>query len=418
MDLSPRIPDREKGLTASPERDFLCLNYRKFFRNAKGSPALMVSLLVILTVFGLLYHVVALVALWRLFAPKKTCPPLREGPGITVLKPVKGLTPETRECLESFLRQDYHPYQVLFGVASAADPIFPLLRELQAKTPPGLMEIVLCEAGMGQNPKVSTLRQLEPRAAYGLLVVADQDVRVGPDFLGHVAAAFTNPHLGMLSCPYRGGERRSLGAALEALIMSGDFMPGVAVARCLEGISFALGATMALTRPALARIGGFAAVADHLADDYQLGNRIFRAGYKVDLLPIPVETVNAILSFREFLAHQGRWARTLRVSRPAGYLGYGLTHTLVFALALGLVTQGAPWALGLLAGTLALRLGLTWFSEVLCLKGRLDPGQILLIPVKDLLSFFIWLSSFFIHEVTWQGRRYRLSRNGTLSLLK
>jgi ceramide glucosyltransferase len=377
----------------------------------------MIALLLLLAA-ALAYQVLALVLLARFFRQATPAPVPEGGPGITVFKPVKGLAPETRECLESFLRQDYEPYQVIFGVAEDTDPAAPLLEELRRQAPPGRVEVRVCPEPLGHNPKVSTLRQLEPYARFDLLVVADQDVKVGPDFLGRVAAAFRDPAVGLVSCPYRAGPGESLGSVLEALTISADFIPSVAAAQGLEGIRFALGAAMAFTRAALNRIGGFAPLADYLADDYQLGRRIHEAGFTVGLISYVVETVNPRLSLGAYLAHQQRWTRTYRVCRPGGYLAYGITHALVLSLFGGLISGGAPWAWGLAAAALALRLGLAWVSERLCLRGALPPAALVLLPLKDLLAFGLWLSSFLGNEVDWQGRRYSLSREGLLSPLK
>jgi len=363
---------------------------------------------------ALAYQVLALFSLARFFKKVPFHQVAGDSPGITVFKPVRGLDPETRECLESFLTQDYHPYQVLFGVADPSDPVLPLLETFRQAAPSGQVEVKLCPETLGHNPKVSILRQLEPLARYDLLVVADGDVKVGSDFLGRVAAAFQERQVGLVSCPYRAGPLKSLGSQLEALTISGEFIPSVVVARYVEGISFALGAAMAFTRTALAHAGGFVALADYLADDYQLGWRIYQAGFKVKLLPYVVETVNPSISIRDYWAHQQRWTRTYRVCRPRGYLAYGLTHALVFSLLLWLISGLTPWALGLVAATLALRLIVAWFSEKGCLGGHRSPSAFLLLPLKDLAYFGLWLSSFWGNEVVWQGRRYNLTREGLL----
>jgi len=370
--------------------------------------------LILLLLAALAYQILALVSLWRFFKKPLSRLASADSPGITIFKPVKGLAPESRECLESFLTLDYQPYQVLFGVSDPADPAWPLLESLCQAAPPGRVQAVLCPETWGHNPKVSTLRQLEPLARYDLLVVADGDVKVSPDFLDRVAAAFREPQVGLVSCPYRAGPADSLGSWLEALSISADFIPSVAVAQYVEGIRFALGATMAVTRTALAQIGGFAALADYLADDYQLGWRVHQAGFEVRLLPYVVETVNPRMRLKDYLSHQLRWTRTYRVCRPRGYFAYGITHALVFSLILWLISGLASWALGLVAATLALRLVLAWFSEKVCLGGKLNLTALFLLPVKDLLSFGLWLASFLGNEVVWQGRRYRLTPDGLL----
>jgi len=370
--------------------------------------------LFLLLLAALAYQVLALISLARFFRRPRPRQAAGDFPGITVFKPVRGLDSQTRECLASFLSQDYPSYQVLFGVADPGDPAVPLLEALRQAAPPGQVEVVVCPENLGHNPKVSILRQLEPRARYDLLVVADGDVKVGPDFLGRMAQALAEPQVGLVSCPYRSGPADSLGSRLEALTISSDFIPSVVVARFVEGISFALGAAMAFTKTALARAGGFAGLADYLADDYQLGWRIHQAGFTVRLLPYVVETVNPRMSMGDYWAHQQRWTRTYRVCRPRGYLAYGLTHALVFSLVLWLISGLAAWALGLVAVTLALRGAVAWFSEFVCLGGNLARPALLLLPFKDLAAFGLWLSSFWGKEVVWRGRRFRLTRDGLL----
>jgi len=375
----------------------------------------MVYLLALLLTAAWCYQFLALVSLGRLFRPAAPALPAGPGPGITVFKPLKGAGPLSRECLESFLAQDYHPYQVLFGVRDPQDPVVAILRELQAAHPRRDLEIVICPEALGLNPKISTLRQLLPRARYDLLVIADGDVKVGPDYLAQVAAAFRQPDVGLVSCPYRAGRSRTLGAALEALTITADFIPSVAVARQVEEIRFALGAAMALTRQALTASGGLAPLADFLADDYQLGFRVAQAGFKVRILPYVVETNNPEMRLAAYLTHQLRWARTYRVCRPGGYLAYGITQALVFSLALLWGSGLAPWAWGLVAATLALRGVLALFCERRCLGGQLPPWAFALLPVKDLIACGLWLASFLGRRVSWGERAYRVTREGKLT---
>ncbi len=366
---------------------------------------------------ALLYIFLARISLRRFFA---LAPPSRGSsprPGVTIFKPVKGLTAISRECLESFLTQDYQPYQVLFGVADPGDPVLPLLAELKRAHPQVDLEILICPQNLGLNPKISVLRQLEPRARYEVLVFSDGDVRVGPDFLARVVAALGEPGVGLVSCPYRAAPPRTLGARLEALTISADFIPAVAVGSWVEEIRFALGATMAVTREALARSGGLAALGDFLADDYQLGYRVAQAGFQVRLHPYVVETGNPKMSVREYLARQLRWSRTYRVCRPRGYLAFGITHALVYSLALLLSGGVAPWSLALLALTLAARTDLAYFSERRCLKGNLPGAAFLLLPVKDLVAFGLWLASFLGDKVTWQNARFHVTPEGKLRLV-
>lgn len=374
----------------------------------------MLTFCVLLWLVSLLYQVGAWVCLRRFFALSPS-PAAASGPGVTVFKPVKGWEPGMRECLESFLTQEYAPYEVLFGVADPHDPALTHLRELAARHSEVQVQMVLCPEVRGHNPKVSILEQLGPLARYDLLVIADADVKVGRDFLATAAAALARPKMGLVSCPYRACEPHSLGTALESLTIAGDFIPSVAVARYVQGVDFALGAAMAFTRRAYEAIGGFAPLADYLADDYQLGHRIRRAGFGVDLLPYVVETGAPNMTLKDYVLHQLRWSRTYRVCRPKGYLAYGITHTLLFALMGWWLSGWAAWAAMLVAATLGLRLGLSRYALRRCLKGRLPGPAWALVPVKDLLAVGFWLLSFLGNTVTWRGRRFRLLPDGRLA---
>jgi ceramide glucosyltransferase len=171
---------------------------------------------------------------------------------------------------------------------------------------------------------------------------------------------------------------------------------------------------MALTRQALTAIGGLAPLADFLADDYQLGWRIAQAGFQVKILPYVVETNNPEMSFSAYLGHQLRWARTYRACRPGGYLAYGITHALVYSLAILLAAGLAPWAWALVAVTLILRGAVAGFSAKVCLRAELPRRAFALLPLKDLLAFGLWLLSFLGRRVSWGERAYRVTREGKL----
>ncbi len=374
----------------------------------------LVTILTLLTCVGLMYQGAALAAL-RFFC-HRPLPGLPEGPepGITLLKPVRGVDAATRSCLTSFIRQEYPYRQILFGVAAADDPILPLLQDLQAEHAEVDIQIILCPEKLGLNPKVSTLRQLLPHARHDLLVISDSDVLAPPDLLGHLAAALREPGVGLTSCLYRAGPVATVGSALEALAISADFIPSVAVAHYLEGISFALGAVMAVRRAALEQMGGLAVIADYLADDYQLGHRVRQAGWQVTILPLVVATMPARATIRGFLAHQLRWARTYRVCRPWGFLGYGLTLVFTWSLAGWWLGGFSWWGGGLVGAAWLTRFLVAWGSERLLLGGQLPWQFFFLLPLKDLLSFALWALSFLGDAVEWQGRRYRVKSDGRL----
>lgn len=368
----------------------------------------------VLAVVGVAYQFAAYVALC--FFRRRPLPrPKGNGlPGVTLLKPVKGLESETPACLASFIRQDYPLRQVLFGVAAPDDPVLPLLRDLQSQNPGVDIQIILCPRRLGLNPKVSTLRQLLPHARYDWLVISDSDILVQPDLLRRLAGALQQPGIGLATCLYRAGPVQTWGAALEALSISADFIPAVTVAYYVEGVKFALGAVMALPRQVLEDIGGFAGIADFLADDYQLGYRVSQAGLQVHLLPYVAQTLASRETVAGYLAHQLRWARTYRVCRPRGYFAYGVTLALPWGLLAWLASGLAVWAGQLLTLCLLVRLVVAVVAERAGLRGQLPWRYFLLLPLKDMAAFGLWLLSFFGDTVRWQGARYRVRPDGRL----
>jgi len=367
-----------------------------------------------LALLGLVYQGAALAALWCFCRRPLPQPSGGDLPGITVLKPLRGVSPETEACLASFFQQDYPRFQILFGVAAADDPVVGLVAALADRFPHVEVELVQCPQKMGLNPKVSTLRQLLPRATQELLVISDSDVWAPPDLLANLGAALQEGGVGLTSCLYKAGPLAALGSALEALAISADFIPSVAVAHYLEGVSFALGAVMAVRREALGQMGGLAAIADYLADDYQLGRRIHQAGWRVTLLPLVVSTCQPHTSFTGFLSHQLRWARTYRVCRPRGFFGFGITFVLTWSLLAWWLSGWSLWGWVLLGCGLAGRTAVAWgAARLLEQEGRLGK-MVSLLPLKDMLSFIIWLLSFLGDQVVWQGRRYRVKVDGRL----
>ena len=335
-------------------------------------------------------------------------------PGVSVLKPLKGVDAEALANFESFCRQDYPCYQVLFGVSDPDDPIIPLVRRLQARHPELDIQLHLLAENEG-NPKAVLLHQLAARAGHDVLVTSDSDIRVPPDFLRSAAIPLNDPSVGLVTFPYRGTAPVTFTARLEALHMSGTFLPSALVGRRLLGMRFALGASTALRRRDLERLGGFAAVAPYLADDYQLGSRIAGLGLRVDMSRTVVASVLGATSFREQWEREVRWARTTRVSRPLEYPGLLLTHTLPLALVLVPLTGSSTLSLAVLGISLVLRLAVAW--RVTALAGGRDIQRWLAwLPVRDLLSAAVWLVGLVGTRVTWRGRRYRVGVDGRLSV--
>jgi ceramide glucosyltransferase len=256
---------------------------------------------------------------------------------------------------------------------------------------------------------VSNLAQMLSHARYEHIVVNDSDIRVPPHYLQRVLAPLTDPDVGLVTCPYRGVGNMSLGSRLESLGISSDFIPGVLVARTIEGIKFGLGSTLAFRRRDLQAIGGFEALADYLADDYHIGNRIAALGKKVQLSSVVVESFLPRYTMRSFFDHQLRWARTVKDARLWGYIGLAVTFGLPWALLAVILARGATWAWILLALTAVMRVAVALYVGQRVLH---DPQTHLLkwLLLRDILAFGVWVSSFAGHTVAWRGARYTLKQ--------
>jgi ceramide glucosyltransferase len=336
---------------------------------------------------------------------------------ISVLKPVKGLEEDSYANFASFCCQQYDaPLQLIFAVASDDDPVIPIIRQLMADFPDQDISLQINGTIHGPNHKVSNLINAYPQAKHDLLMICDSDIRVAPTFLQSVTAHFDDPRMGLVSSPYRSSKVFGATTALEALAFTCEMIPNVLVARQLEGLSFALGAAMTFRRKALEEIGGLPSLVNYLADDYQLGNQIHHAGWKLALDSQFVESMLKPETLCTTLARQLRWARTMRVSRSGGYLASGITLP-GLAILLALATGPLPSALSAISLLYFIRLTVcTCFSR--CWVGdRLLPTWSWLLPLRDLMAFGTWLLSFLGNHVTWRGQRFVVRPDGCLTPL-
>jgi ceramide glucosyltransferase len=252
-------------------------------------------------------------------------------------------------------------------------------------------------------------------ARYEQLIVNDSDIRVQPDYLRRIMAPLANEKVGMVTCLYRGEAAAPLGSRLESLGISTDFCAGVLVARQLEGgIRFGLGSTLAFRRADLHRIGGFESFVDYLADDYELGKRIVECGLSVELSHVVVTTHLPDYTLRGFLAHQLRWARGVRDSRPGGYLGLVFTFGLLWSCLAVISAHGAVWAWLLLASVFVLRFAVASVVGGNVLHDHRLLRNLWLIPLRDLIAVGVWIVSLGGRTVTWRGDRFQL-KGGKLS---
>jgi len=330
-------------------------------------------------------------------------------PPVSILKPLKGTDPEIYASFRSHCQQDYPEYEIIFGVSDPADPAVASVRRLQQEFPSHSIRLVICPEILGANVKVSNLEQMLAASRHEHLLVNDSDIRVERDYLRHVVAPLTEDHVGMVTALYRGAAEPTLGSYLESLGISTDFCGGVLAARQLEGgLRFALGSTLAFRRRDLERIGGFRAIVDFLADDYELGRRIADLGLKVVLSSVVVETHLPAYDLSGFFAHQMRWARGVRDARLGGYIGLASTFGLFWALLILVAFHGASWAIGVFAAVVLARFAVGIVTGRFVLKDRQVLNQLWMLPVRDLIAVGVWIVSFAGHTITWRGDRFQL----------
>jgi ceramide glucosyltransferase len=325
-------------------------------------------------------------------------------PAVTILKPLRGVDPQMYESFRSHCVQNYPEYEIIFGVSEPEDPAVEAVHQLMKEFPQARIQLVVCREVLGNNRKVSNLVQMAAFARYDHLLINDSDIYVAPDYLERVMAPFASPHVGMVTCPYRGIAASTLGSKLESLGISTEFIAGVMVARQIEdGIHFALGSTLAMSRKALEAIGGLRPLVDYLADDFELGNRISRAGYQVVLADVVVETHLPAYSLVHFFEHQLRWARSTRDSRRAGYIGLLLTFGLPWAMLTVLLARGTTWSWILLGAAMALRVAVAMAVGLGVVHDRAVLSNLWLLPLRDVVAFWVWFASFADNKVHWRG---------------
>jgi ceramide glucosyltransferase len=355
----------------------------------------------------------ALFAAWaaRSFA-RRAAEPAGDYPSVTLLKPLHGLEPDLYADLAGFCAQAYPgPVQIVFGVDDPADPAVDIVHKLVADFPGRDLTLVINARRHGENRKVSNLINMARQARHDVLIVSDSDIVVGPDYLAHIVAALTQPGVGLVTCLYHGTAAAGIWSRLSAVAIDYHFLPNVLVGLKLGLAAPCFGSTIALRSKTLAKIGGFEAAADQLADDYALGELVRATGQAVAIPNYMVAHVCAERSARELIRHELRWARTIRAIDPAGFAGLAITHALPLAL-LGLLLGGINAAGLIVVGALACRFVLqSAVDRAFRLRGEL----FWLGPLRDILSFAIFVASFFGRGVEWRGHRYGLRADNSLA---
>ena len=357
--------------------------------------------------------VLAAVAKFRKESQKLLYPPVADAslPAVSMIKPVHGLEPQLRENIESFFRQDYPKFEILFGADTDEDAALEIVREVGARYPHVASRIIVHGLPPWPNPQTYSLHCLSKEAKYGVLVASDSDVEVAPNYLREVAAPLLKPDIAMTTCLYRGKNVGDFWSNQTAMLMSVEEPAGTLVANLLEGMKFGLGPTIAVRKEALEKIGGYEKFYDYSANDFILGNLIHKAGYQVVLSSHIIDHIVNQSTFRKMLQNQLRWRVTERYCRPKGYLGMGLIFAMPFGI-LGFLAAGllGAWPLGtaLLAWAVVNRLVEAYAVGWMVLRDRPLLKKIWLYPTRDLLGFIVWCMSFGGTKIAWRSSRFEL----------
>jgi ceramide glucosyltransferase len=335
-------------------------------------------------------------------------------PSATVLKPLHGDELGLLDNLGSFCNQDYPgPIQVVFGVQDPGDGAVAVVEHLQKTQAPRDLDLVIDAKVHGLNRKVSNLVNMAPRIRHDVVVLADSDMRVGPDYLSRVIAALDEPGVGAVTCLYYGVPVAGTWASLSALAINAHFLPGVVFGLALGLARPCFGSTLALRRETLGEIGGFIAFVDCLADDYAIGAALRARGRTISIPPFAVAHICTEASARDFWRHELRWARTIKSIDPIGYAGSTVAHPLPWALIAALLGAGSTAflpAIAIAVVSIGCRVALLRQVER---AYALPPQAYWLVPARDLLSFILFVVSFFGRDVSWKGHRYRMVAGGS-----
>ncbi len=358
----------------------------------------------------LAYYVTAIIAAARFFRRERRRMPTAYTPQVSLLKPVKGVDFASYENFSSFCRQDYPECEILFAAIDENDPAVPLIRRLAAEYPALHIRLITGAPQIGANKKVNNLIALAREARHDTLVLTDGDVRVAPNYLREVVAPFADAKTGAVTSFYRGITQKSLGAELEAIGASSDFFAGVLVANWMEGMTFALGASVVTTKQWVQKIGGFEAIANMHSDDYELGHRIAKAGGEVLLSRESVWTMYPAQSPSGFWNHQVRWSRTVRLCRPLSYTGLIFTHGLPWAMLAALIAPAKWIAASYLLAYLVLRLVMAWTVGIWGVGDDVLRRKLWLVPFRDAIYFAVWLASFASNRIHWGGEQFKMEK--------
>ena len=361
------------------------------------------------------YSTVALVAVlaWRRFISRpRNIPP--SGQPVTILKPLCGEEPGLYAQLRSFCAQQYAPFQIVFGALDPCDPALTVVARLVREFPDLPIDVVADPRRHGHNNKSSNLINMLTVARHPILLIADSDILVGPDYLATVTAPLRDERIGLVTCLSRDQPTPRLWSRLGSMYVNEWYFPSVMLAWMFGYQDYASGQTLCLRRATLEAIGGLQAFVDHLADDHQLGKLIRARGLSIVLSPYQVVAARDEPTLESLTRHELRWMRTIHILSPWSFRMIFLTFSLGLAtvgvwLAYAAPAHALAWTL---FGVTALaRFGLHVAHRV---GGRSLLEDLWLVPARDLLTCALWFQSFFSRRVSWRGSEFIVDATGVM----
>ena len=361
---------------------------------------------------GIVYSLIGVAAVWRFARTRPVAPTLR--PAVTILKPVCGDDPGLYENLVSFCRQDYDgPVQILIGAHRDSDPAVAIARRVIADLPDIDVSLVIDGALPGTNFKICNVTNMMRSAKHDVLIIADSDMRAEPHYLDSVVAELLQPGVGMVTCLYKGDPAGGLISALGCAAINYTFLPSVLVGRMIGTEAGCFGATMAIRRETLELVGGLPALVNQLADDYVLGALVRQAGLKVVVSRYVIKNVVLEPDLATLARHELRWQRTIRSITPLGFAASIIIYPVGLSLLALPLTGFAAGAWLIFAASLAVRLSLVYTCRAAL---GLTPLSVALVPVRDTLSFVLFIASFLGQRVTWRDSSFQVRHGGELTL--
>ena len=379
--------------------------------------SLLQSICLVPAIAGSIYSILCLLAVWR-FRTQPRCSPgysFSKWPGVTILKPVRGLEKNQEQNLRSACLQDYPEFQVVFSVQDPDDPALPLLKKIGQAFGSKRVSVVIGNRRVGPNGKINNLLGALPYAQYDTLVISDSDVHLKPDYLKAIIAPLADPNVGCVCTLYKATHADRWFEKMELLTLNADFVPSVIFASVTGASKFCLGSSVALRCSSLKEIGGFETLADYLTEDYEMGRRLWTSGKRVAVVPYFVETVVDLEKASRWWNHQVCWDQKTRAAQPAGFFATLLIRSVPFALLFAASRLADAGGLLVLGGVMGLRLATAAVILGWGLQDREGLRNLALLPLRDLTSIISWLLAFTKKTVSWRGAELMLGHDGRLT---